>query len=239
MVGVDNDASMLATAQSRGPAVTWIRADVTALFLDRHFDVVLMAGNVPLFTPPGAEAAPVAAAPDTWALVAGLVGFPTGPGLRGEAYDEDCAAAGLDFAQRWATWDRQPCFDGSAYAVRFTVPGRRDGPSPRPGPDAALTGDGPGLCDAHGRQSEVVVGRRDRVVAEGPVWCPDGTLIVTCVDGGLIHRVLPDEGRAVVVSVPPAIRTVPLGGRRRCVVAKRRLRFRRRRTGDAPPRPRF
>ena len=46
---------------------------------------------------------------------------------------------------------------------------------------------------------EVVVSEGIGGVAEGPVWCPDGTLIVTCVDGGLIHRVFPDQGRAVVV----------------------------------------
>jgi gluconolactonase len=45
---------------------------------------------------------------------------------------------------------------------------------------------------------EVVVSEGIGGVAEGPVWCPDGTLIVTCVDLGLIHRVFPNEGRAVV-----------------------------------------
>ena len=31
---------------------------------------------------------------------------------------------------------------------------------------------------------------------EGPVWCPDGTLLVTSVAEGAIYRVWPDEGRA-------------------------------------------
>src|ERR1700682_35809 len=60
VVGVDADASMLDTARSRGESLTRIHADVAALELDRCFDVVLMAGNVPLFTPPGTQAALVA-----------------------------------------------------------------------------------------------------------------------------------------------------------------------------------
>jgi len=32
--------------------------------------------------------------------------------------------------------------------------------------------------------------------AEGPVWCPDGTVVVTSVAGGALHRVWPDEGKA-------------------------------------------
>ena len=31
---------------------------------------------------------------------------------------------------------------------------------------------------------------------EGPVWCPDGTLLVTSVAEGAVYRVWPDEGRA-------------------------------------------
>ena len=61
VVGVDADASMIATARRLGPALEWQVADMCGLALDRVFDVVLMAGNVPLFTAPGTEAALVAA----------------------------------------------------------------------------------------------------------------------------------------------------------------------------------
>ncbi|MBW3651404.1 MAG: class I SAM-dependent methyltransferase, partial [Actinobacteria bacterium] len=86
VVGVDNDASMLATARKlgppprsegrSGPGSTWVEADLTQLALERVFDVVVMAGNVPLFTPPGTQAALVAGcarhvAPDG-VLVAGF-----------------------------------------------------------------------------------------------------------------------------------------------------------------------
>ncbi len=35
---------------------------------------------------------------------------------------------------------------------------------------------------------------------EGPVWCPDGTLVVTSVTAGAVYRIDPDEGRARVLA---------------------------------------
>ena len=60
VVGVDADGSMLATARERAPSIAWIEHDLTTLDLGQSFDVVVMAGNVPLFTPPGTHAALVA-----------------------------------------------------------------------------------------------------------------------------------------------------------------------------------
>lgn len=36
--------------------------------------------------------------------------------------------------------------------------------------------------------------------AEGPVWCPDGTLVATSVAEGAVYRVAPDEGRPRVLA---------------------------------------
>lgn len=123
VVGVDNDASMLATARKLGPGSSWIEADLTELALERVFDVVVMAGNVPLFTPPGTEAALVArcalhVAPDG-VLVAGFQ-LDRGYGLA--AYDAHCRAAGLELSQRFATWDRQPFTADATYAVSVHHP---------------------------------------------------------------------------------------------------------------------
>src|SRR5687767_2785244 len=49
VVGADVDASMLATARRLAPDITWVETDLAALDLGRSFDVVLLAGNVPLF----------------------------------------------------------------------------------------------------------------------------------------------------------------------------------------------
>src|SRR5450631_4021996 len=60
VVGVDRDQSMIATAARLAPELTWLVRDLTQIDLDRCFDVVLLAGNVPIFTPDGTQAALVA-----------------------------------------------------------------------------------------------------------------------------------------------------------------------------------
>ncbi len=76
VVGVDADESMIATARRLAPGLTWVIADLTHLSLDRRFDVVVMAGNVPNFTPPGTQsdlvAGCVAHLADHGSLVAGF-----------------------------------------------------------------------------------------------------------------------------------------------------------------------
>ena len=118
VVGADVDASMLDTARRAAPDITWVRADLTELDLGRTFDLVLMAGNVPLFTPPGTEAALVAGvarhARPGGALVAG---FSTDRSYALDRYDADATAAGLELVERWATWDRQPWDPSARYAV--------------------------------------------------------------------------------------------------------------------------
>ncbi len=118
VVGVDNDASMLATARRLAPGITWIQADLTELTLERVFDVVLMAGNVPLFTPPGTEAALVAGCAGHVAPGGVLIaGFQLDRGYDLATYDAHCRAAGLELTGRWATWDRQPFPGDGSYAV--------------------------------------------------------------------------------------------------------------------------
>ena len=121
VVGVDVDGSMLTTARGRAPEIDWIESDLRALDLGRTFDVVVMAGNVPLFTPPGTQ-------PELVAAVARHVG-PGGVLVAGfscdwadrpydtDRYDRDCAAAGLTLAERFATWDRAPWTPTATYAV--------------------------------------------------------------------------------------------------------------------------
>ncbi|HKY75349.1 MAG TPA: class I SAM-dependent methyltransferase, partial [Acidimicrobiia bacterium] len=102
----------------RAPQLEWVHDDLSAFDLERRFDVVVMAGNVPLFTPPGTQAALVAGcarhvAPGGGRLVCGFQ-LDRSYGL--SDYDAHCAAAGLELAERHATWDGDP-WDGGAYAV--------------------------------------------------------------------------------------------------------------------------
>jgi SAM-dependent methyltransferase len=118
VVGVDCDASMLATARQRAPRIRWVEEDVTALDLGEEFDVVVMAGNVPLFTPPGTQGALVAGGARHLAPGGALVlGFQLGRGYELDELDADAAAAGLVPAARYATWDREPFPGDGSYAV--------------------------------------------------------------------------------------------------------------------------
>jgi SAM-dependent methyltransferase len=117
VVGVDGDASMIATARQRAPHLEWIEADLTTLELGRTFDVVVMAGNVPLFTAPGTEAALVAGCARHVSRTGVLIaGFQLDRAYTSSEYDADAAAAGLVLAERYATWDMAP-FVGGDYAV--------------------------------------------------------------------------------------------------------------------------
>jgi SAM-dependent methyltransferase len=120
-VGVDVDPSMLATATRLAPHLRFEEADLAdpGFDLGRTFDLVVMAGNVPLFTPPGTHAAVVAGCArhldDGGLLVAG---FQLGRGYDVAAYDAHREAVGLELVERWCTWGRDP-FDParSDYAV--------------------------------------------------------------------------------------------------------------------------
>ena len=123
VVGVDLDASMLATARGRRPDITWVQADLASLALDRRFDVVVMAGNVVHFTPPGTEAGVVAACARHLAPGGTLVaGFRLDRSYDLATYDQHASAAGLRLVDRWATWDRAPFEDGGDYAVSVHRP---------------------------------------------------------------------------------------------------------------------
>ena len=118
VVGADSNSAMIATARRRAPELEWVEADVATLDLDRVFDVVVMAGNVPLYTPPGTEAALVAGCARHLAPAGALVaGFSLDRGYVLADYDADAAAVGLTLAERYATWERSPFSAESDYAV--------------------------------------------------------------------------------------------------------------------------
>ncbi len=120
VVGVDVDPSMLATARSRAPALRFEQGDLAdaALDLGRTFDLVVLAGNVPLFTPPGTQAALVAGCARHVAPGGLLMaGFSVDRGYGLPSYDGHCIDAGLALVERWSTWDRDPIGEAPVYAV--------------------------------------------------------------------------------------------------------------------------
>ena len=119
VVGADRDESMLAHAAELAPGITWVRSDLAELDLGRTFDVVVMAGNVPLFTEPGTQDRLVAGVARHVGKVL-IAGFSLNRGYTVDEYDEHCSLAGLKLAERFATWDREE-FRGGDYAVSVHV----------------------------------------------------------------------------------------------------------------------
>lgn len=118
VVGVEVDPSMIAEARRRAPGLSWVEADLSRLALGRQFDVVVLAGNVPLFCPPESRPGLVRRCAghvaDGGVLVAG---FQLDGRYSLKEWDDGCEAAGLAPAERWSTWDRVPFRDGDDYAV--------------------------------------------------------------------------------------------------------------------------
>ena len=118
VVGVDPDRSMIDAARRQAPELTWVVADMVDVELGRTFDVVVMAGNVPLFTPAGTQAGLVAGCRRH--LVHGgylVAGFQLGRGYTVAEYDEHSALVGLTRTARWSSWSSEPFTADSGYAV--------------------------------------------------------------------------------------------------------------------------
>ena len=119
VTGVDIDPAMLATGRRKAPALDWRLGDLATIDLGRTYDAVVMAGNVMIFLAPGSEGTVLANLarhlnPD--GLV--IAGFQIKSGrLSLEEYDAHARAAGLELAERFATWDREPWRPGGDYAV--------------------------------------------------------------------------------------------------------------------------
>lgn len=122
IVGVDRDPDLLDVARAKAPERRWHEVDlldVGQVVESGSMDVVVMAGNVLLFSDEGTEPAIVAALGRTL-HVGGLfvAGFQLRPGgLSTAAYDAMCEAAGLNLVDRWSTWDQDRFVRGGDYQV--------------------------------------------------------------------------------------------------------------------------
>ncbi|MFD9720940.1 class I SAM-dependent DNA methyltransferase [Streptomyces sp. NPDC059076] len=117
VTGVDVDESMLAVARRQAPEIRWHQHDLADLNLGLLFDIVVMAGNVPLFTSPGTESALVAGVAAHVGPGGRLIaGFSLDRGYSLDDYDAHCRVAGLALEARYATWSRA-AYAGGTYAV--------------------------------------------------------------------------------------------------------------------------
>ena len=85
-------------------------------------DVVVLAGNVPLFTPPGTHAALVGGCARHVAPSGVMIaGFQLDRGYTLVDFDAHCLSAGLSLTARYASWDAEP-YDDGPYAVSVASP---------------------------------------------------------------------------------------------------------------------
>jgi SAM-dependent methyltransferase len=127
VVGADVDPSMIATARRRAPELEWVERSLVSLDLGRTFDLVVMAGNVVLFTPPGTLGGVIAGCARHVRPQGRLVaGFQLGRGVELDDYDRHAVAAGLTLEDRWSTWERAP-FDAASADYAVSVHRRHDG----------------------------------------------------------------------------------------------------------------
>ena len=118
--GSDLDADLLAYARADAPQIAWHHADLTDMRLGRTFELIAMPGNVMIFCRDdhrGAIVSNLAGHLQPGGLL--IAGFSLDAGtdaLTLPEYDGYCTAAGLELAERFATWGRAP-FEGGNYAV--------------------------------------------------------------------------------------------------------------------------
>lgn len=122
IVGVDLDGVMLSQARSKAPQLDWRLADLSTITLDKHFDAIVMAGNVMIYVTPGTEAATVTNLaghlnPGGLLIAAFELTPPSWSQLTLAGYDQIATDAKLTLVARWSTWEQTPWQPGDRYAV--------------------------------------------------------------------------------------------------------------------------
>ena len=118
VVGVDNDADMLAYARLKPEPVRWELADLATMALPERFDVVVGAGNTLTFVEPANRAAVVANLGRHLKVGGQLVmGSNEVSGCRFSDVDQWCESANLVLVASYSTWDGEPFNAGGRYRV--------------------------------------------------------------------------------------------------------------------------
>lgn len=112
VMGVDLDPDMIERARSKVPTIEWECADLSQLALHRSFDIVVMAGNIPLFCAPGTQGAIIERLARHLApggtLVCGFSIENRVDAYTVEDFDRDARRAGFAAVSVFANWDGDP-----------------------------------------------------------------------------------------------------------------------------------
>jgi chemotaxis methyl-accepting protein methylase len=120
-IGADLDPDMIERAATKAPHIDWHVADLSELQLDAKFDVIMMAGNIPLFCAPSSQAAIIKSLvdhlDDGGYLISGF-SLETRPNAYSRRdYQRDAMSAQLTEVAVYSTWDEHPSNDGDDYTV--------------------------------------------------------------------------------------------------------------------------
>jgi len=120
-VGVDLDPDMIARARSKAPDIEWHVVDLSKLELDTKSEVVVMAGNIPLFCAPESQAAIIKSLSQHIAaggfLISGFSLEDRGDAYLSADYQRDALAAGLTFVAEYSNWNGDGSITGNDYTV--------------------------------------------------------------------------------------------------------------------------
>ena len=122
IVGVDLDDVMLSEARKKAPQLEWHLADLTTIDLQRHFDAIVLAGNVMIYVTPGTEQAIVHNVahhlrPGGFFLAAFELNPYPWTKLTLPLFESLAADVGLQMTARWSTWDKDDWQAGDTYLV--------------------------------------------------------------------------------------------------------------------------
>ena len=120
-IGADLDPDMIERATSKAPHIDWHVADLSELCLDAKFDVIVMAGNIPLFCAPSSQAAIIASLVEHLDsggyLISGFSLEARPDAYLSNDYQRDALAAGLTEVAVYSTWDESPSTQVDDYTV--------------------------------------------------------------------------------------------------------------------------
>jgi SAM-dependent methyltransferase len=120
-VGVDLDPDMIKRAVTKAPHIDWHVADLSGMSLGDKFDVIVMAGNIPLFCAPSSQAAIIKSLADHvdhgGYLISGFSLETRSDAYLRADYQRDALAVGLTEVVVYSTWDENPSGDTDDYTV--------------------------------------------------------------------------------------------------------------------------
>lgn len=120
VVGVDLDPDMIERARRKRPDIEWHAQDLATFDTGHRFDLIVMAGNIPLFCQPGAQSRIVANLARLLVpgglLVCGWSQETRPDAYRAEQFVADGETNEMSLVSAWKNWEGEP-FDDSDYAV--------------------------------------------------------------------------------------------------------------------------